>query len=292
MLHHLVRTASSVIALGLTITALNAKDIPVMKETTLEISVKDYSVVKFPFKVTNMQLGSFRQKVKVEKETVLGIENNGVQKITLSKNQQAEPARNGGNILNVKKIDNMLTFRPSAIGETEMIIWGNKDFPMIINLKVVEDADKNIEFIQVLDSRKDVLNFEANPHEQVIEKIMRHLYNSEVNKKPGGYENVVRKEVYDVGIKDRDGNTFARVRTSLSKEVVGSRYVGQVWNVNIVAEFDNEANETINIPDGFVLTLYEEMFDNDGVFAVSLETYRISKEHGTRIMVVRKKEEV
>lgn len=291
MQRHLTQIVSSILLVGSIFSIAGAKDVPVMKVTTLEISAKDYTIVKFPFRITNMQLGSFRQLVKKEKDASAEIENNGVKKITLSqKSKNGKVAASGNNILNVKKIDNMLTFRPAAKGETEMVVWGNKDFPMIINLKIVDNADKNIDFIQVLDSREEVLNFEASPHEKVIETIMRHLYNDEVNKKPSGYKNVVRKEIYDVGIKDRDGITFARVRTTLTKEVVGRKYVGQVWNVNIVPEFDNERDETIDIPNDFQLALYEEMFDSPGVFAVSLETYKISKKSGTRIMLVRAKE--
>lgn len=290
----LIQIVSKVAFASLMLTALNAKEIPVMKETIIEIPAKDYSVVTFPFKIANIQMGAFSYRKEKNKPLVPAIKDNGVKKISLSKkdiNNNSKQKSVGNNILNIKKIDNMLTFRPKTKGQVEIIVWGNKDFPMIIKIKVVDFADKNIKFVQVVDSRKEVVNFESSPHEKVIERIMRFLHNSSVNPKPRGYENIVRKEIYDVGIKNREGVTFARVRVSLTKEVVGKIYVGQEWNVNIVPEFDNENGETIDIPDRFSLTLYEEMFDSPGVFAVSLETYSITKEHGTRVMIVRNKEQ-
>jgi len=32
------------------------------------------------------------------------------------------------------------------------------------------------------------------------------------------------------------------------------------------------------------------MFDDDGVYGVSLETYGVTKEHGTRVMVIRRRD--
>ncbi|MBD3795545.1 MAG: hypothetical protein IE881_06375 [Epsilonproteobacteria bacterium] len=279
---------------------LYGKDVPVMKKVSVEIPVGEYSIFTFPFKVTEIQPGNFRatKKVKVDSDKDKPIElPNGTKKITINKkNGESEPTKNGAektNILNMQKIDNMVTFRPKMKGEAELILWGNQDYPMIIDVKIVErgEGDKELNFVQLVDSRKEVINFEANPHEKVIENIIQYLYAPDLHRKPSGYEEVVRQDVYDVGIKDRKGNIFARVRLSLTKEVVGKRYVGQVWNANIVPQFDNR-DGTVNIPEGFKLKLYDEMFDSRGVYAVSLETYTITKEHGTRVMVVRKKEGV
>ncbi|WP_294961555.1 hypothetical protein [Sulfurimonas sp.] len=293
MQHHLIQTAFKIALALLIFSTLNGKDIPIMKTTTIELPVSEYSIIKFPFKVAEARLGSYKYKKIKGEVTPIIIKNNANKNISLSKKNPAVPApivTSGENLLNIKKIDNFLTFRPRFKGTAEIVVWGNKDFPMIIKIDIVDDADKNINFVQVLNSRKEVINFESNPHEKVLENIMRFLHNSEVNKKPRGYENIVRKEVYDVAIRDRQGVIFARVRVSLTKEVAGKIYVGQEWNVNIVEEFDNE-NETVEIPNGFYLTLYEEMFDSEGVFAVSLETYTITKEHGTRVFIVRNKEQ-
>jgi len=288
MPHHLIQIAFSVALSLLVASSLNALEVPIVKQTTIEVPYKDYTVIRFPFKVTKIQAGTFTYKREKTKK-IAPVNPNGVKQITLTKQKGASAANIKtlqNNPLNLRKIDKMLTLRPIAKGETEVIVWGNAEFPMIVKIKVVDKADKNIDFIQILDKRSEVITFESSPHEKVIENIMRFLYNSEVNKKPSGYENVARKELYDVAIKDRNGDVFARVRVSLSKEVVGRRYTGQVWNVNIVPEFDNE-HETIEIPEGFRLSLYEEMFDKSGVFAISLETYRVTKEHGTRLMIVR-----
>ncbi len=293
MQHHLTQIVSSLLIIGASTVSLHALEIPVVPETTIEVPYKQFSIIKFPFKVTNIQQSIFSYTRKKSSKLSPAVKASGVKQITLTKAKGASAAKieaTSKNILNIKKIDNILTMRPSFKGETQVIVWGNSEFPMVIKIKVVDDADKNIEFIQIVSKRSEVANFESSPHEKVIERIMKSLYNSELHPKPRGYENVARKELYDVEIKDRDNSPFARLRVSLSKEYVGKKYIGQVWNVNVLPEFDTEDN-TIEIPDGFKLSLYEEMFDSQGVYAVSLETYQITKGHGTRIMLVREKVE-
>lgn len=292
MQHLLKQTVIKLFIVFLFFSTIEAKEIPVMKVSTVEIPVHEYSVIKFPFKITNIQLGGFKYRKAKDKLISPEFRDKNQQQITLSKKggaNNSKVTKVGKNVLNIERIDNMLTFRPNVKGRVELIVWGYKDFPMIIELNVKDTADKDIEFVQLLDKRDDVINFEANPHEKVIEKIMRFLYNSNVNPKPRGYENIIKKKIYDVEIKDRDNNIFARIRVSLLNEIVGKKYIGQIWNVNIVPEFD-VSDETINIPDAFSLNLYEEMFDSPGVYAVSIETYTITKEHGTRVMLVRKKD--
>jgi len=288
--------SSSLLFMAVTIgVTVSAKDVPVLKTMTIEIPQGEYSILKFPFKITNLQLGEFKGHVKKKRKPAIVLPDNGVKRINISKKtgENNPKVKNSmTNILNLKRVDNILTFRPKIKGSIEIIVWGNKDFPMVLKVNVVQKShgDTDINFVQTVDSRQEVIKFESNPHEKVIERIMKYLYNPIVNKKPRGYEEVVRKDIYDVAIEDENNIVVARVRASLVKESIGKRYVGQVWNVNIVPEFENR-NETVTIPDGFYLTLYPEMFDAPGVFAVSLETYRITKKHGTRVMVVRRKEE-
>jgi len=301
MQHHCKQIVFRILLVSAIFASVSAKEIPVMEKVVIEVPVKEYSILKFPFNITNLQMGGFRYIKKntqpnTQQPESKAIEKSGTKKINLgaqqnsAANPKSDATINTNNPLNIKKVDNMITLRPSMKGELEMIVWGNKDFPMIVNLKVLDVGDTNIEFVQLVESRKEVLDFEASAHEKVIERITRHLYNPDVNRKPGGYENVTRKEIYEVGIRDREGLTFARVRVELLREVVGRRYVGQEWNVNIVPEFEDEDGNTIEIQKDFYLNLYEEMFDNHGVFSVSLETYRITPKHGTRVIIVRTKE--
>lgn len=292
----LIRIVSSSLLFAAMVAGVNvsAKDVPVLKTVTVEIPQGEYSIFKFPFKITNLQLGEFKGRIKKKKKPAVVLPDSGVKRINISKKSGANNPKVTNavpNILNLKRVDNILTFRPKIKGSIEIIVWGNRDFPMVLKLHVVKknQGDTDINFVQTVDNRQEVIKFESNPHEKVIERIMKYLYNPVVNKKPRGYEEIVRKDIYDVGIEDESGVVVARVRASLVKESIGRRYVGQVWNVNIVPEFENR-NETVTMPDGFYLTLYPEMFDAPGVFAVSLETYRITKKHGTRVMIVRRKE--
>ena len=292
MLHRSIQTVFK-IALLFTLGAasLNAIEMPIRKNITIEVAKKEFNIIKFPFKVTKIQLGVFSyRKLKSNKKPPPTAQ--VTKKITLSKKKAGASHTKVSpklNILNIKKVDNIITMRPAAKGEVELIVWGNKSYPMVIKIKVVDEADQNIEFIHIVDERKQVIEFESSPHEKVIEKLMRTLFNENVNPAPRGYEHSARREIYDVGVENDDGFVYVRVKVSLTKEIIGKKYVGQVWNVNLVPEFE-EDNETVFTPDDMKLTLFYEMFDSPGVYAISLETYSITKEHGTRLMIVRSKE--
>ena len=294
MQRHSIQTVFKAALLLVLVATLGAREIPIRKNVTLEVSLKEFSVINFPFKVTKIQLGVFtyqeRKDSKPQKNKA--IENSGAKKISLSKKTNTKATPTGvtnKNILNIKKIDKIITVRPDSIGEVEAIVWGNRDYPMVVKIKVVEVADQDITFVHVVDERKLVTKFESGAHERVIELLMRSLFNEDVNPRPRGYESIVRKEVYDVGIEDNDGFVYTRVQVALTKEFVGKKYVGQVWNVNMVPEFDSDG-ETISMPDDFRLQLFYEMFDSEGVYSISLETYEIDKKHGTRLMLVRSKD--
>ena len=283
------RTVFSILLI-LVASSVFAFDVPVVKESTITVLPNKYCVIKFPFKVTHIQLGTFEYKAKVKKETTTALNDNKINRISLSSKSGTHSAKpKNSNFLNIKKIDNMITLRPKKKGRTQIIVWGNANFPMIININVGENGYQNIDYIQMVSNRESVIKFEQNPHERIIELIMRYLYNPVVNKKPSGYDIVTKKEIYDVAIKDRNNKPFAKFRATLIKQINGRLYQGEVWNVNIVPEF-NTKEETIEVPDGFKLKLYPEMFDAPGVYAVSLETYSITKAHGTRVMIVRKRE--
>jgi hypothetical protein len=282
MVHHLVQTVfKQFLFLVVASATLIGADIPIMKVVTLNIPLKEYSILDFPFKIVDVQTKTFTYKTKVPKN------NPKKRKVTLAKRKDA-------NVLGVEKGVNVLTFRPTSIGYTEMIVWGYSEFPMILKINVTDpkDAHKHIRFIEVLDKKQEIQKFESNSHEKIIEEITQHLYDENYSSKPAGYESRVRKDEYIVEVLGDDKEPVAMLSTTLTREIIGRDYVGQVWNVNIKEAKDSILgfDTTPSISDDFEVRLYEEMFDEEGVFSVSLETYTITKAHGTRVMVVRRKD--
>lgn len=258
-----------------------------MRIATISIPVKEYSIIEFPFIIKDIQFNAFTYKKMIQKKVPvkknIAIKNSGVKKITLSKKTKAKklPTKGAKNLLGMTKGKNVITFKPKFKGYLEMIIWGHKDFPIILKIKVVDKkyGSQNIKFVNLTENRHAVIEFESSSHEKIIEKIVKHLYNKGLNPKPSGYANVIRKEVYDVAV--MVGNKkIATLRNTLIREIVGRGYVGQVWNVNVLKNKEE-------IPKDFKIHLYEDMFLSDGVYAVSLETYDINIAHGTRVMIVR-----
>jgi len=309
-----MRLLSILIVSNLIISTLFAKEVPIMREIDINIPLKEYSIVEFPFKIKGVQFTTFTYKKKVK--TIDGVEVdekkevepiNTKKKIRLSrkekksqdKQKRALEMKEKKNLLGIERGDNVMTFKPKFLGKTEMIIWGYEDFPIVINLNVEKpkNADKFIQFKKPFNKRSQIKKFEANPHEQIIEKITKYLYTDKAKFKPSGYRDVVRKELYEINLKDRNQNIYGVVRCTLVREIEGHLYKGQVWNINLLSYPTDKKSklETTNyqpsknedILNNTKLNLYEEMFDEDGIFAVSLETYSITKDNGTRVIIVR-----
>lgn len=288
MVHHYKQIVSKIFILFLLISGVSfAKDVPLMKTVTVNIPKGEYSILDFPFELKEIQTKAFSYKRTVKKKVeVLDAKINDVQeKITLNKKNEVsnEPKSVSGNALGLEKGLNVLTFRPQHFGSAEIIIWGYENFPIILKVEVVEpkEADKYIRFVEVVDNKKDVIKFESSPHEKIIENIVKHLYDENYESKPAGYESIVRNFSYEVAVLGKDKKPIGTLKNSLIREIIGRDYLGQVWNVNFVP--DEKHKENTNI------MLYEEMFDEDGVYGVSLESYSINKENGTRVMVVRRR---
>jgi len=303
MVHHYKQIVSKLLFLICVITfSMEAKEVPIMKTVTVNIPVKEYSILDFPFKVKDVQTKSFtyRAKVvrKVKKSELKKLKKQGISlsKRNNSLNKSTTKTDKSDDILGFERGVNVLTFKPKYIGFAEMIIWGYDGFPIILKVNVVEPnkADKYIKFVELVENKNKVNKFESSSHEKIIEKITQHLYDESYKSKPSGYESIIRKDIYDVEVLNNKKEIVAIVRNTLIREIIGRNYLGQVWNVNLVG-FKKDIllgmiEERFSVDDKLELNLYEEMFDEDGIFSVSLETYKITKDHGTRVMVVRRRD--
>ncbi|RLA77443.1 MAG: hypothetical protein DRG78_17460 [Epsilonproteobacteria bacterium] len=303
MVHHYKQIVSKILCLiVLSVVSVEAKEVPIMKTVTVNIPVKEYSILDFPFKVKDVQTKSFtyRAKVihKVKKSELKNIKKQGISlsRKKMDPKKSTKKAIKSNDVLGFERGVNVLTFKPKYTGFAEMIIWGYDGFPIILKVNVVEPnkADKYIKFIELIENKKNIIQFESSSHEKIIEKITQHLYDESYKSKPSGYESIVRKDIYDVEVLNNKKEVVAIVRNTLIREIIGRDYLGQVWNVNLVG-FKKEIllgmmEKKFVVDEKLELNLYEEMFDEDGIFSVSLETYKITKDHGTRVMVVRRRD--
>lgn len=303
MVHHYKQIVSRLLFLIILITvSIEAKEVPIMKTVTVNIPVKEYSILDFPFKVKDVQTKSFTYRAnvvhKVKKSELKNIKKQGISlsRKNIDLNKSTKKVIKSNDVLGFERGVNVLTFKPKYIGFAEMIIWGYDGFPIILKVNVVEPnkADKYIRFVELVENKKDVAKFESSSHEKIIEKITQHLYDESYKSKPSGYESIVRKDIYDVEVLNNKKEVVAIVRNTLIREIIGRDYLGQVWNVNLVG-FRKEIllgmmEEKFIVDEKLELNLYEEMFDENGIFSVSLETYKITKDHGTRVMVVRRRD--
>lgn len=281
MVLHYLQTVSKIALLGVLFSVgLSAKDFPIMKTMTVNIPLGEYSILDFPFKIVDVQTKTFNYKTKIIKKIAKESQVKTASKALIDLKRKT-PIKPKGNVMGMTRGVNVLTFRPKHTGFTELIIWGFEEFPIILKINVKDEfiADKHLNFIQTIDSNKEVKKFEANSHEKIIEKIVKHLYDENYKSKPSGYETISGNSIYSVEITDENKEVIGVLEVSLLRELLGRNYIGQVWNVKIKELVDEDVS----------VTLYEEMFDEDGIFSVSLETYSISKEHGTRVMIVRRR---
>jgi len=264
-------------------TMLYSKDIPIMKTIEVNIPVNEYSIIDFPFKIKELQTKTFNYKTVVTKQVPLE-QKSSANSISLSKKDEIKKPQVKNDILGLEKGLNVLTFKPKSLGFAEMIVWGYELFPIILKINVVEaqNGDKYLKFVEILENKNEIQKFESSSHEKIIEEITRHLYDEKYSSKPVGYESIVRNASYSVNVLGKNKEIIGVIKNTLIREIVGRDYLGQVWNVNFIPSSEEYWSTEIQ--------LYEEMFDDDGVYGVSLETYGVTKEHGTRVMVIRRRD--
>lgn len=281
MVHLCRQTVFKIILISLLLVVNSfGKDVPLMKTMTVNIPNKEYSILEFPFKIIDIQKKTFNYKMKVTKivkKSQVYDKNNITNKFKKNKSSKVLKA---GNVLNMKTGINVITFKPKYEGNFEIIVWGYTKFPVILKINIVESGsgNKTINFLDMVENNSDVDKFESNSHEKIIENISRHLYDDSYKSKPSGYESIVKNEEYNIEIIE-DKKVIGVLKNTLLREIVGRGYLGQVWNVNL----KNPKKENL------IIELYEELFDSDGIYGISLETYDIDSKNGTRVMIVRRR---
>jgi hypothetical protein len=276
---HLI--VSSILLFGIN---LSAKDYPLERTINITLSNHSTTVLEFPFKIIDLQFDPFKRitfisknelkqndevessDIKVPKITEKRVIN-GQEVTVVKKNPLAETPKKNTKPLHVKKSKdgNIIEIRPSQTGSTKAIVWGFKDYPVMLNIKVekhTSDTNDYYKFIDYSTPEKELIAFEGQRHETVIKKLMLSGY---LNETPKGYT----KEIL---------NSFEESDNYLLQ--LDSILVGKNYNLRAYT-FLNTSNEDFKIE--------EKMFYQKGnVYAVSVEKLgRILKPNEkTRVFVV------
>lgn len=265
-------------------TATVAKEVPLVKNINIYIPYKEFSVIEFPFKIKGYDFTPFvyTKEVKTKKDTSVDPTSYKAPSLPSSKKNVSNRAKvkrlvqqrlalkkaKAGSPINVAKGKNLFRLYPKKVGKTELLVWGYKKFPIMINLIITKDitkANKLISFIDLSQNLKKAGDFESSYHDKVVIKITNALYN---NSLPRGYkEDVIKKEYFSNSI-----------HIVLIKRYLGRRYMGEEYILT------NKSGKTIS--------LNSEMFENKGIYGVTFINNVLSPGGSTRVFIVREKADV
>ena len=282
------------VLIDFSIVILNAKDYPLERKINLTISNHTTTVLEFPFKIVDKRFDPFKKITYVKKEKDNLQENSTIEaqvpqmkkkiiKIVDGKKVEVivndsknEPEISKKSIKNntpinitTSKDGNIMELKPNVTGKMKMIIWGYKNYPVMVNINIVEDDTSLVDYYKFVDfetPKNDLIAFESEKHEKVIVELLKNGY---LNKTPSGY----KKEITNTVIED------GKQKINLTTILNGKKYSLKIY------DFINLSN----IP----MQLEERMFYQEGkVYAVSIEKINkiLEPQEMTRVFVVEKKE--
>lgn len=242
MLKTLAQTVySSVVIASLFATCAQAKDVPLVKQITFQIPLKEFSIIEFPFEIKSHDFSPFVSLASNNNTSngTLISRNDNTDEYALpssDKTQQAQkpgtppapPINSAKKPIEWQKGKNFFKFYPRKAGETQLVVFGYEKFPIIINLKVVEDKehadDRLLKFIDMNEHKEVAQKFESSTHDKVVINITKALYANEPIK---GYEVATKQREFI------DGS----LRFRLIKAYQGKLYSGVEYLVtNLGAE--------------------------------------------------------
>lgn len=242
MLKISARTAySSIIALALIASNVQAKDIPIVRKITFLLPLKEFSTIEFPFEIKShdftpfVSLSSSNKDVSSDNIPTAQTEpqDYALPNLDDKKNPLQATKPSGASAPNLPPLNgrkkpiewqkggNFFKFYPRKVGETQLIVFGYEKYPIVINLKVVENnedvQDSLYKFIDY-EAKKDVAQkFESTNHEKIVVAITKALYNGEP---PKGYEVISKQEEFTSG-----GLHFRSIKEFQGKNYSGVEYL-------------------------------------------------------------------
>jgi len=252
---------------------LSAATLPVVETTKIIIKQGEFSTISFPFEIRHIEKSPFVTKTTLpanaKADSVINSEAllnaSSLPQPTRAKKGKAKPKNKN---IQMKQGKNKISIFPYKLGSTELIVYGHDSIDMHIHLIVRKDAGADhFAFKNYRKNNKEKIEkanrFEMASHEKAISKLIKYVYN---NKVPDGYSQARMSKTYN-----RKG-----LRFRLHKKVVGEKYQVNEWILKNTAK-------------GRV-TLYEEMFYIDGVYAITFDNNVLNKGESTRMLVVQKRD--
>jgi len=260
---YLKQLVSSFVLIGLFLTTLSAKEIPITQEVEITIPLGKFSVVEFPFKITSRNVTSFlvakELNKKKDKSTLDTLINKDVELSSPSAKKRKHKKKKSKSI-SIKQNINGFTFFAKKEGVLKMVVWGYKH-PILLTLKVSKKGGYGLyQFIVPQSESEQARITEEGSHEKIVNNIMVNLFNQTL---PKGYKSNSKDITY------KTDNFILR----LNRQVVGRKYVGQEWILS------SKLKEKTFI--------HEESFYQKGIYGVSLETDWVDTNESIRVFIVR-----
>lgn len=168
--------------------------------------------------------------------------------------------------INIEQKQNRLIINSKILGKTQMIVWGG-EYPVIIDLLVNQKDGKNYyKFTAKIkkESLESIRKLENNEHERVINILATAMYK---NKIPRGYEKSSKKEFFIL--------KKEKLRVIKEYSLIGKYYIAEKYDI-------------INTSEKNSLHLYETMFYDESIYAVSLLSNILEPLKSTAMYIVRK----
>jgi len=277
------------VLIAINVVFLFSKELPMMQKIDLYMTVKGFSIVEFPFKIKDKKFGPFsyqrevKQKTKPDTKKASKQDNEaktkedplaGVKlpksimaykkKLNRRKKKMAKagktPLNSNNQPIKITSGDNFIQFYSKIEGKTELVVYGYKKYPMIINLIFTKNkmANSFIRFTDIDDT------FAKNPlkgaiHDRICTQLIYDLYN---NINPTGYKvSSPYHEYKQLGLK------FVLV-----KELVGQSYKAVEYRVTNIS--------------GGNLSVKEPDYTSGNSYAVSILNRELKKDEATRLFIV------
>jgi len=255
---------------------LFAVDVPLQKIITTEVALGEWTVFDLPFKITDASPTSFKSRYDIEEITEDAEKISGGTDYldeSLPPVSKAAPAVPKGatkgtktkktKAIFIKRSSHTISIYPKKFGETNILIWGHKSYPVMLKIKVVpsKKGSAYIKFLDYEEAQEEAAVLEKTSHEKIIVTLTKYLYK---RKTPKGYSSTSSGRTY------RNG----KIRMKLVRSIIGKEYRGDEWLVKNTYKTTKK--------------LYEEIFYNDGIYSVSLENDVLKPKETTRLFVIRK----
>lgn len=244
--------------------SLQAVELPLNTKYQITIENGEFTVFEFPFEIKKTFSSGFLLNKDSDEIKKLKEENSKIVIDPRTKQQVVKKDK----IIQIKQGKKSITFLPKARGSFKIVIWGYKEYPLMFDMNVIDklENDENeiqfyYKFLDYSKKEEKAKDFESVPHEKVIVKLLRAIYDKKI---PSGYESVRRSQEFE-------DEVFSYL---LNFSYVGKRYTVEEWLIQ------NKSQETIK--------LYEEQFIKKNVFGVSFESDLIEPLTTTRLFIVRK----